>query len=166
MIIAIQQHLKEVLINSSSIAEEMILIDTPDPNLARPWISILPSKATLSPAWYWDNQYYESTPHGKFLVKIQRKYNIIQPIVINFEFIDKSELDDIVHNFLVQLPKEFIIQHSVISLSPIDLEYFFAKGVLGFNTAQLSLHANYAIRSDNTDNTIIKDVTVNVTPSK
>jgi len=164
MIVTIQQHLKEVLINSSSLSEEMILTETPASNTARPWISILPTKATLSPAWHWDNQYFESTPHGKFLVKIQRKYNVIQPIVLSFEFIDKIELDEVIQKFLIQLPKEFTIQNGVVSLSPVELEYSFAKGMLGINTALLTLHTNYAIRADRTDKSIIKDVVTNVTP--
>jgi len=160
MIIKIQEELQSVFMQQDNIPKNIIYLEEMEEvefNTS-PWISILPDKASIEEAWHWDNAY---NTEDNF-VKVKRKYNIHQPIIIRMLFEDKIELDNILNTFLRELSKEFIIDNSVVSIIPQDIEYIFSKGELGANIVIITINTIYPIHDIIVNNEKIKNINFNM----
>ena len=146
MIAEIQQALKSIIGIATALPLEIIYTEEQDINSysTPPWISIMPQPASITGAWHKDN-FYEK---NETTIIVIRKYDVLQPIVIHLEFLDKEELSKIVTQILVALPKQLSIQEGVVTLEPQQIEYFLTKGELDPHGAVLSLNISYAVREN------------------
>jgi len=145
VVVQIQEALGNIFLEQKDIIKEIIFLEEMNEvefNTA-PWISILPDKASIDPAWHWDNAYTTKDT----LIKVQRKYTITQPITVRIVFENKAELDKIVNTFLQDLPKSFVINNSNIELNPREIEYILAKGELGVSVAIIGIDTIYPIHN-------------------
>ncbi|MGL4676046.1 MAG: hypothetical protein ACRCWI_00035 [Brevinema sp.] len=147
MILEIQSFLKDLIATHTRLSREQIFLSPPPTNTAKPYISIIPQKGIFTPAWHWE----QAQPH-----KIQRKYNVNQPILLEFYYIDKTILSTDLHQLLVNLPKEY----QRISLHPIEISYLFAEGALGSHKSTLLLHTDFGIYQ-HIHHSLIKDIAIN-----
>ncbi|MGL5955305.1 MAG: hypothetical protein ACRC0X_01675 [Brevinema sp.] len=147
MILEIQSFLKDFITTYTTLSREQIFLSPPPTNTAKPYISILPQKGVFTPAWHWE----QPNPY-----KIQRKYNINQPIMLEYHYADKKILSSDLNQLLINLPKDY----QQISLLPVEISYLFAEGALGTHKAILLLHADYGIYH-HIHHSLISDISIN-----
>ncbi len=148
--IDIQKVIKKCFAESTSLTLDQIYVSSVSPNTPKPYACIVPLKGVLTPAWHWEHQQKQGQ-------KSQRKYNVSQPLSVEFAYIDKKLLSDDLNEFLIHLPKE----HLNMQIQPSEINYIFSEGMLGSQQAQLLININYGICREVTS-PIIKDIHITV----
>ncbi len=146
MLLEIQKLLRECLEENTDLSLEQIYVCSVSPNTPKPHVCIVPQKGTITPAWRWDQV------DGQ---KVQRKYDILQPLSVEFTYSDKQLLSDDLNNFLVNLPKDYLD----ILIEPTEINYVFAEGVLGSHQARLLINTTYGIHRE-LQNPIISSIKI------
>ena len=152
LIIADMQGALKVIIGiATELPNSIIYTEEQDTNSYNtpPWISIMPETSSITQAWYKDNYYQQDNTS----IIVTKKYDILQPIIIHLEFVDKQELSDIVDKILIALPKRIVLREGVVDIEPQQIEFFLTKGELDPHGAVISINILYAIR----ENKEIKD---------
>ncbi len=138
MLLEIQKLLRECLEESTSLSLEQIYVCSVSPNTPKPNVCIVPLKGTITPDWRWEQV------DGQ---KVQRKYEVSQPLSIEFNYSDKLLLSNDLNHFLIALPK-YHEYHLDILIEPTEINYTFAEGVLGSHQAKLLITTTYGIRKE------------------
>lgn len=156
MIVEIQENLKQIIVTSTGLSENIIVTEeiNTSANKTFPWISIIPELATITPAWHKDPFFsIEDIPSI-----VIRKYNISQAILITLEFINKGELSKVVNDIFIGLPKQIIINDIVVYIEPKQIEYFFTKEEVKPYKGLLKINMNYFVRENPVTFGRIKDI--------
>lgn len=146
MIAEIQNAIKNIIIVSTDLPSKIIYTEEQEVESYNtpPWISIMPEPSSLTPAWYKDNYYREDNSS----IVVIRKYDVVQPIKIHTEFIDKQELSDVVDKIFMALPKQIALKGGIVDIEPQQVEFFLTKGALEPHGAIIDLNILYAIREN------------------
>lgn len=160
MVIEIQEEIRSIFLKQNNITENIIFLEemTETEFNVAPQISILPDSATIESAWHWENKY--SAENGK-KYKVQRKYNVDQPMVIRMVFEDKRELDKVTNQFLLDLPKQVLINTVALEVEPQEIDRIFAKGSLDVSIAIIKILVKYPIL-EYREQTIIPSIDIDI----
>lgn len=144
MIVKIQEELRSIFLKQNNITENIIFLEEMGESEFNtpPWISILSEQAAIEP------MYQHTINHIKKddkTYRIEQKFNIIQPMMIRMVFEDKYEMDNVIDQFLVDIPNEVLVEGNTVKLFPSEVDRVFAKGQLDINMGFIKLTAEYFI---------------------
>lgn len=144
MVVSIQQELRSIFLKQSNITENIIFLDemTEAEFNTPPWINILPYPAEVEPAW---KSIIDRIEENGKSYNVQQKYKVLQPVFVRMVFENKAELNNVVDQFLVDLPKSVALEKITLELQPKDIDYIFAQGALDVSVATIQVTAEYPV---------------------
>lgn len=144
MVVKIQESLKAIFLQQNNITENIIFLEEMSESEfnTAPWISILSEQATIEPSYQHTINHIKKDDKE---YRVEQKFKVIQPLMVRMVFEDKHEMDFIIDQFLVDIPKEMVINGNTTKLFPTEVDRVFAKGTLDMNMGFIKLTAEYYI---------------------
>lgn len=160
MIAEFQNIIKNIVLEATDIPEDFIYLTAIGDNEYNtpPWASILPDLAFLTPAWHWDN----ACDTGKNFVKVQRKWDVVQPMLIHLRTVERETVSRYMAKILELLPWRIPVSGGFTEWNVVQVEHIFAAGELDIYAGIITLNIEYAVRWDATTQKRIENIDINI----
>ncbi|SFB88530.1 hypothetical protein SAMN02745150_01189 [Brevinema andersonii] len=143
MVAEFQKILKNIVLEATDISEEFIYCTAIGDNEYNtpPWVSLLPEPAVFTPAWHWDNVFDK----GDSFIKVQRKWDVVQPMMIHIRTTDRYSISLYIHKILKLIPGKVAIHDMVTTWDVVQTEHIFAAGELDIYAGVITVHIEYGV---------------------
>ncbi|SFB95733.1 hypothetical protein SAMN02745150_01436 [Brevinema andersonii] len=160
MIAEFQDIIKNIVLEATEIQEDFIYLTAIGDNEYNtpPWASILPDLAFLTPAWHWDN----ACDTGKNFVKVQRKWDVVQPMLIHLGTVERETVSRYMAKILELLPWRIPVSGGFTEWNVVQTEHIFAAGELDIYAGIITLNIEYAVRWDAATQKRMENIDINI----
>lgn len=160
MIAESQNIIKNIVLEATEIPGDFIYLTAIGDNEYNtpPWASILPDIAFLAPAWHWDN----ACDTGKNFVKVQRKWDVVQPMLIHLRTVERETVSRYMAKILELLPWRIPVSGGFTEWNVVQAEHIFAAGELDIYAGIITLNIEYAVRWDTATQKRIESIDINI----